>query len=67
MPNPEPPPEPPGVPALAGMHAPERHPDPEPGPIDEKDRAPLWVVFLVVFLIAGCAGPLIFIALMFWM
>jgi hypothetical protein len=40
-------------------------PEPQPDPIDEKDRAPLWVVFLVVFLLAGCAGPLLFIALMF--
>lgn len=43
-------------------------PDPRhdpPGPSDEKDRAPLWVVFLVVFLLAGCAGPLLFIFLMF--
>lgn len=36
-------------------------------PIDEKERAPFWVVFLVVFLIAGCLGPAILTALLFWM
>jgi len=35
-------------------------------PANEKDRAALWVVFLVVFLVAGCLGPALFIGLMFW-
>jgi len=36
-------------------------------PANEKDRAALWVVFLVVFIIAGCLGPTILTALLFVM
>jgi len=57
-------PDPRNTPRNDPRNAPRHDP---PAPLDENNRASLWVVFLVVFLLAGCAGPLMFIFLMFGM